>query len=226
MVAAASLNNPAIGDQVAAVDGTPTVTDVVMLIDHDVSVPVSVPTLSPIASVQVPLADAEVGVSAAQLFTVCMKPIGPKPARASAAKVPVRGAGAPLMAAPPGSELNTVLVKLSVALPPVPPSNEPTRFKIALFGALRFTSTSPTQVWLIFMVTLISLTFAPVGTPATVRFEVAATLVPSGIGTLMVPEDAVTFEVVVVEELAIKRTAGSPKHIVTDDGVTEGAGGV
>jgi hypothetical protein len=77
-----------------------------------------------------------------------------------------------------------------------------------------------------FMVTLTSLIAAPAGTPAMVRSDVAAAPVPSGIGTLMVPEDAVTVELVVVEELAIKRTAGSPRHIVTDDGVTEGAGGV
>jgi hypothetical protein len=50
--------------------------------------------------------------------------------------------------------------------------------------------------------------------------------VPSGIGTLMVPEEAVTVELVVVDDELVNLTAGSPKHIVTDDGVTVGGGGV
>ena len=42
------------------------------------------------------------------------------------------------------------------------------------------------------MFTLISVIVALAGTPATVRFEVAAAPVPSGIGTLIVPELTVT----------------------------------
>ncbi|MBK7122531.1 MAG: hypothetical protein IPH68_06750 [Chitinophagaceae bacterium] len=101
--------------------------------------------------------------------------------------MPVRGAGAPLMVAPP-MELKAVVVKVSVEVPPVPPSSAPTRWRMALLGALKCTSTSPTQVWLIFIFTLISVMVALAGIPAMVRFEVAATPVPSGIGTLIVPE--------------------------------------
>ena len=93
------------------------------------------------------------------------------------------------MVAPP-MELKAVLVKLSVELPPAPLSSPPTRLRMALLGALKFTSTSPTQVWLIVILTLISVMVALAGIPAMVRFEVAATPVPSGIGTLIVPEFA------------------------------------
>ena len=48
--------------------------------------------------------------------------------------------------------------------------------------------------------------------------------VASGIGTLIAPED--TVHVPGVAEALIKRTAGSPRHIVTGLGVTIGAGGV
>ncbi|MBK9486304.1 MAG: hypothetical protein IPO01_14230 [Chitinophagaceae bacterium] len=94
------------------------------------------------------------------------------------------------MAKPP-SELKAVLVKLSVALPPVPPSKPPTRFNIARrCSQVHIHITYPCMVNVHVHLDLVIVALA--GTPATVRFVVAAAPVPSGIGTLIVPELAVT----------------------------------
>ena len=62
------------------------------------------------------------------------------------------------------------------------------------------------------------------GMPETVMLcEVPAGLL-SGIGMLIGPEQNCT--VVELDDELFSFTAGSPKHIVTDDGVTVGAGGV
>lgn len=65
----------------------------------------------------------------------------------------------------------------------------------------------------------------PAGTPETVRLLVAPLRVLSGITTLIGPEQTEGSEDVVEDE-AINLTAGSPKHMVTELGVTVGAGGV
>ena len=67
-----------------------------MLIDQLLIVPSSKAAKSATANLQVPLI---VGVRFDQLVEaeVCVLPVGPKPFLLSAAKVPVRGAGAPLI---------------------------------------------------------------------------------------------------------------------------------
>ena len=62
------------------------------------------------------------------------------------------------------------------------------------------------------------------GIPETVMLLDAPAGLLSGIGTLIGPD--VKFTDVAVDEELVKRTAGSPKHIVTDVGVTVGGGGV
>ena len=65
----------------------------------------------------------------------------------------------------------------------------------------------------------------PAGTPETVRLLIAPAGLLSGTITLIGPEQTCgRFEV--VDEELINLTAGSPKHIVTEEGVTVGAGGV
>jgi hypothetical protein len=75
-----------------------------------------------------------------------------------------------------------------------------------------------------FKVTLISPSVEPAGTPAMFRLEVAAAPDPSGTTTAIVPDVAVIVDV--VDEELTKRTAGSPRHMATELGVTVGAGGV
>jgi hypothetical protein len=75
-----------------------------------------------------------------------------------------------------------------------------------------------------FIVTLTSPIVDAAGTPVTFTVDIPAAPVASGIGTLIVPEAAVT--VVVDDDELVKRTDGSPTHIVTDAGVTVGGGGV
>ena len=62
------------------------------------------------------------------------------------------------------------------------------------------------------------------GTPETVRLLVAPEAVASGITTLTGPEQ--NCRLVLLDDELTKRTAGSPRHIVTEVGVTVGAGGV
>ena len=64
----------------------------------------------------------------------------------------------------------------------------------------------------------------PAGIPETVILLVAPAGLLSGITTLIGPEQNCT-DVAVADELT-KRTAGSPKHMATELGVTVGAGGV
>jgi hypothetical protein len=64
----------------------------------------------------------------------------------------------------------------------------------------------------------------PAGTPETVRLLVAPLRVLSGIITLIGPD--ATLNEAVDEVEAINLTAGSPRHMVTDEGVMFGAGGV
>ena len=83
-----------------------------------------------------------------------------------------------------------------------------------------------------FNLTLIPVIVAPAGIPATARFGVLTpgktvcghVAGPSGIVSANVPE----LKLVVndCEEDAFSLTAGSPRHIVTELGVTVGAGGV
>ena len=94
----------------------------------------------------------------------------------------MRGAGAPLNGVMP-SELIMVFTKLSEELEPVPPSSSPTRFKLPLFGAIRFISRSPTYVWLAFKVTLTSEMLDPIGIPETVIGISTPAGKSSGIGT-------------------------------------------
>ncbi len=80
-----------------------------------------------------------------------------------------------------------------------------------------------------FILTFILLIAAPAGIPLTGMVDTPALYgpvgnEPSGIGTLMVP--AVKVAVLVDEDALVNLTAGSPRHMVTDDGVTVGAGGV
>ena len=67
-------------------------------------------------------------------------------------------------------------------------------------------------------------TLQEAGIPETVILLVAPAGLLSGTITLIGPEQNCT-DVLVADEL-IKRTAGSPRHIVTELGVTAGAGGV
>lgn len=125
----------------------------------------------------------------AQSVTVCSLPVGPKPARFSAANVPVRGAAAPLIGVV-DVELITVLVKLSVPLPPVPPLSEPTRLRFAPFGAIRLISRSPTQVWLMLNVTLMLDTTALAGIPLKLIGEVTTPVgKSSGIRVVKAPDE-------------------------------------
>ncbi|MBK8496916.1 MAG: hypothetical protein IPL50_19390 [Chitinophagaceae bacterium] len=83
-----------------------------------------------------------------------------------------------------------------------------------------------------FNLTLIPVIVAFAGIPETGRFGVTTPgntvcghdVGPSGIATASVPELKV--ELNAWEEELFSLTAGSPKHMVTDDGTTVGAGGV
>ena len=74
------------------------------------------------------------------------------------------------------------------------------------------------------MRTRMPVTVALAGIPLTAMVCAAPAWLLSGISTAMVPELKATVDV--VEEDAFSLTAGSPKHIVTELGVTVGAGGV
>lgn len=67
-------------------------------------------------------------------------------------------------------------------------------------------------------------TLQEAGIPVTLIEWFAPTGELSGTETLMGPEQNCT--AVEVEEELVNRTAGSPRHMVTDEGVTVGAGGV
>lgn len=62
------------------------------------------------------------------------------------------------------------------------------------------------------------------GIPEEASVVVTPFTLKSGIGTFIGPDEKVTLDVVDVE--LVNLTAGSPRHMVTGDGVTTGAGGV
>jgi len=74
------------------------------------------------------------------------------------------------------------------------------------------------------ILTRMPVTVALAGIPLTAIACDAPAWLLSGIATDMVPELKAT--VLVVEEELFSLTAGSPRHIVTELGVTVGAGGV
>ena len=144
----------------------------------------------------------------------------------SALKVLVNGAVPALRAVVP-VELITVFTKLAPGL--LVADNAASRFSIWPFGAFNTAITSPTYAWVIFNLTLILEITPPAGIPETAMFETPAVAggagkLPSGIGTLTVPD--VKLAVVVDDVELVSLTAGSPRHITTGEGVILGAGGV
>lgn len=147
VVAVALVNKPVTGVNVPKAGAAP----YVMLIDQLVRFPTSPGPKSTINKPQFPFALVLADVKDAQLFTFGTPPTGPKVAgynKASALNVPVRGATTPLITGAVLSDVIVVLVKLAVALVPVPPFNAPTKFITPVvavaFGAFKFITISPT----------------------------------------------------------------------------------
>ena len=128
------------------------------------------------------------------------------------------------------AELNVVLVKLAPA--------ELVKFANALrfitwpLGAFNAITRSLTHAWVILNLTLTLAIVAPTGIPEAVILETIAgyevgtggIVGPSGMVIFTVPE--VNVEPNCCDEELFNLTAGSPRHIVTEDGTTVGAGGV
>ena len=106
------------------------------------------------------------------------------------------------------------------------------RFITWPLGAFNAITRSLTHAWVIFNLTLTLAIVAPTGIPEAVILETIAgyevgtggIVGPSGMVIFTVPE--VNVEPNCCDEELFNITAGSPRHIVTEDGTTVGAGGV
>ena len=152
--------------------------------------------------------------------------LGPTPTvlYLSALKIPVLGAGAPLIAGRELSELNTVFVKFGVLLLPVPPSIRPTRLITSPVGLPRFITRSPEYVCVIVKVSLTSVITAFEGIPLTVTVR----LIPFGVlsGTAA-GKPAEALKTAVVGEVALVSVSGRivPRQIVALVGLTVATSG-
>jgi len=93
-----------------------------------------------------------------------------------------------------------------------------------LFGAFSTITISPFHVWVRLKLTDMAEILHVVGIPLTLMVCEAPVVEASGTATLIAPEGNDTDVLLDVELVSL--TAGSPRHIVTDDGVMFGAGGV